>query len=143
MATVTSANSVLMLAVGLVFPVPQKIEGYATDDAFAVDAVETAEAMMGVDGRLSAGYVPAARIQTITIQADSPSLRIFDTWSTAQEVAREVFFASGTLILPSIGKKYAMTRGVLTSLSPHPDAKKVLQQLQYRITWQSIAPALV
>jgi hypothetical protein len=132
-----------MLAVGLVFPVPQKIEGYATDDAFAVDANEPTEAMMGVDGKMSAGWVPTMRLQTISLQADSPSLFMFDTWATAQEVAREVFFCDGTLILPSIGKKYALTRGVLSSMKTFPDAKKTLQPVQYRITWQSIAPALV
>lgn len=143
MSTITSANSVLMLAVGLVFPVPQKIEGYASDDAFAVDAHEPAEAVMGVDGRMSAGWLPTMRVQTVSIQADSPSLFLFDTWATAQDVAREVFYADGTLILPAIGKKYALTRGVLTSMKTHPDAKKTLQPMQYRITWQSISPALV
>lgn len=38
MSTLTSANSVLYLAVAGVFPVAQKIEGYATDDAFAFEA---------------------------------------------------------------------------------------------------------
>ncbi len=143
MATVTAANSVLMLSVGLIFPAPQKIEGYATDDAFALEAVEPAEVLMGVDGRMSAGWVPKVRPQGITLQADSPSVFFFDTWDTAQQTAREVFFANGTLILPSVGKKYALTRGVLTSYKPAPDAKNVLQPLQYRITWESVAPALV
>ncbi len=58
MATLTSANSVLMLTVGGVFSVPQKIEGYASDSAFTFDAAKPAQVTMGVDGRMSAGYVP-------------------------------------------------------------------------------------
>lgn len=143
MATITSANSVLMLAVGLVFPAPIKIEGYASDDAFAFDAVEPTEVMMGVDGRMSAGWVPKVRPQAITLQADSPSASFFDTWDTAQQTAREVFYASGTLILPSVGKKFALTKGVLSSYKPLPDAKNVLQPLAYRITWESVSSALV
>lgn len=142
MATITSANSVFMLAVGLVFPVPQKIEGYSTDDAFSVEANEPTENIMGVDGKMSSGFIPTMKITTISIQADSPSLFLFETWAAAQETAREVFRANGTIQLPSIGRKYALTNGSLSSVKLFPDAKKTLQPVQFRITWESISPAL-
>lgn len=143
MATLTSANCTLMIGVGLVFPVPQEIQGFATDDAVAIDANQPAEALMGVDGIMSAGWVPTMRVQTISLQADSPSLFIFETWATSQEAAREVFFANGSLYIPSINRKYAMTRGVLTDYRTHPDAKRILQPVQFKITWQTVAPALM
>lgn len=143
MATLTSANSVLMLAVGGIFPVPQKIEGYASETAFAFEAAKPAQVTMGVDGRMSASYVPVPRVQTISIQPDSPSLRIFEIWAAAGDTAREVFYANGTLSIPSIDRKYTLTRGVLTQIPPAPDAKALLQPMTFQITWQNVSPALV
>jgi len=143
MATLTSANSVLMLAVSGVFPVPQKIEGYASESAFTFDAAKPAQVTMGVDGRMSASYVPVPRVQSITIQPDSPSMRIFEIWMAASEAAREVFYANGTLNIPSIDRKYTLTRGVLTQVPPAPDAKALLQPMAFQITWQNVSPALV
>lgn len=143
MSTLTSANSVLYLAVAGVFPVAQKIEGYATDDAFAFEAVQPAQAVMGVDGRMSAGYTPFMSIQTISIQADSPSLRVFEAYLAAMKTAREVFYCSGTLAVPSTDRKYAMSRGVLTQISPAPTARTILQPRTFQITWQDVSPALV
>lgn len=143
MATLTSANSVLMLTVGGVFSVPQKIEGYASDSAFTFDAAKPAQVTMGVDGRMSAGYVPVPCAQTIMIQPDSPSMRIFEIWMAASETAREVFYANGTLNIPSIDRKYTLTRGVLTQIPPAPDAKAMLQPMAFQITWQNVSPALV
>jgi len=143
MATLTSANSVLMLAVGGIFPVPQKIEGYASDSSFAFTASKPATVSMGVDGRLSASYVPSTCVQTITIQPDSPSMRVFEIWMMATETAREIFYANGTLSIPSIDRKYTLTRGVLTQIPPAPTATTVLQSMAFQITWQSVSPALV
>lgn len=143
MSTLTSANSVLYLAVAGVFPVAQKIEGYATDDAFAFEAVQPAQAVMGVDGRMSAGYTPFMSVQTISIQADSPSMTIFETWLAAMKVAREVFYCSGTLAVPSTDRKYAMSRGVLTQISPAPTARAILQPMTFQITWENVSPSLV
>lgn len=138
MATLTSANSVVTLAVAGVFPVAQQIQGYATDDAFTSPEVQPTEAVMGVDGRLSAGFTPYPTLITITLQADSPSLAIFDTWKTVQDTAREVFFANMTVTLPGTGQKYACTRGTLTSASPFPSAKKTLQPRAFTITFESV-----
>jgi hypothetical protein len=143
MSTITAANSVFLLAVGGIFPVPQQLQGFAADAAFAFDAVDPAETVMGVDGHMSAGYVPYMTIQTISIMPDSPSLSIFETWLAANNTAREVFFADATIILPAIGRKYALTHGVLTSAKAAPDVKKVLAAVEYKITWQAVTPAFV
>ncbi len=143
MTTLTSANSILMLGVGLVFPVPQKIEGYATDEAFAFEAVQLAQAVMGVDGRMSAGYTPQPVVQTISIQADSPSKFIFEAWIAAMKTAREVFYSNGTLAIPSLERKYTLQRGVLTQAPMVPTARSILQPMTFQITWENVSPALV
>jgi len=143
MSTITAANSVYLLAVGGIFPVPQQLQGYAADAAFAFDAIDPAETVMGVDGNMSAGYVPYMTIQTISIMPDSPSLTMFETWLAAMNTAREVFYANATIILPAIGRKFTLTKGVLTSAKTAPDVKKVLQAIEYKITWNTVSKDLI
>lgn len=153
MPTITSANSSLVLTprlsgnlsgllpalAGVGFPV----QGYASDDAFAVETVDSAEARMGVDGRLSAGYLPRMTKQTITLQADSPSIQLFEALVGAQDTVREIIFLDGVLTLPAISTSYALSKGVLTRLTPIPPAKKVLEPVSYELTWELVQPAPV
>lgn len=141
MATLTAANSVFLLTVIGLFDVPQQLQGFAADDMFDSDAVETVETLMGVDGTLSAGWVAVAKKQTVTLQADSASNLIFDAWWTAQEAAREIFTAGAIIRLPAVNTSYALITGYLTSYRPMPPAKKLLQPRQYGLTWNSVLPA--
>ncbi len=136
--TITSANSVFTLLAAGLFPSPVQLSGYATDKAFMMDAADQAEVIMGVDGKLSAGYTPTTRKMTITLQADSLSRDVFSTISQAQKTAREVFFLTGTITLPGTGETYACTRGVLQNLKDFPDNAKTLQPMDYVIIWENI-----
>lgn len=138
--TITSANSVLTLTVPDLLPVPFKVEGYATDDAFTTEAVDSAETMMGVDGKMSAGYTPFITPMTITLQADSPSIELFDGWLGAQKVAKEIFYAKGALALPSVNKTYVLNKGALKRITQIPAGKKVLQPVVYQVDWESVTP---
>ena len=138
MATITSANAILSLAVNNYFPVPQTIQGFAVDDAFESEAVQQSEVLMGVDGILSAGKVFVPYKMTIHLQADSPSAFLFDAWRTAQDAAVDVFSASGSITLPSTSMIYTLQNGFLTSATPFPAVKKTLEPLVYEITWQRI-----
>jgi len=137
-STITSANSIFTIIAAKLFPVPVQLRGYAADKAFATDAVTLAEVLMGVDGIMSAGYTPAPVNQTITLQADSTSKQVFDAIIAATKTAREVYFLTGHISLPSTGEVYTMTRGILTTAKQIPDAHKVLQPIDYVITWESI-----
>ncbi len=139
--TITAANSVFMLSITGLYVTPQRLQGYSADAAFDTDAVEPAETMMGVDGKMSAGFVPTMTKQTITLQADSPSCAVFETWLAAMKSAREVLFANGTVSLPSVGRKYTMTKGVLSSYPAISGVRKVLQPRAFAITWEDISPA--
>ena len=141
--TITSANSVFTLVVPDVFPVPQTLQGYAVDDAFDTESVEISEALMGVDGKMSAGYTPAITVMTVHLMADSPSVDLFDAWRGAETQAQEVFFAQATISLPSVGKGYVLNNGVLTGYKPISDAKKVLQAVAYTIKWEAVNPAQI
>lgn len=137
--TITAANSTFSVIVPPLFPVPQNVQGYAVDDAFATEAVETAIAQMGVDGNMSAGFVPFVTKLNVTLMADSDSIGIFETWLQAMQAAREVLFGDASIGLPSVQRTYVLTKGVLTRVTQFPAAKKVLQPVQYEITFQNLA----
>ncbi len=141
MATLTAANSVLAIQVANLYNVPQVISGFATDDAFMSPDVTAAQTEMGVDGRLSAGFVPYPTVLEITLQADSPSMTVFDNILSAQAAQREVYVTNATVLLPGTGQKYALTRGFMTTLSPMPGVKKILQPRKFSITFESCTPA--
>ena len=141
MASITSANSILMLSISALYAVPQQIQGYSVDDIYDTEPLEVAETMMGVDGFLSGGFVNSPVRQGINLQADSGSMAIFENWYNSQKSIQDLYYANATITLPSLGKKWQMTRGILTTYPLLPDAKKVLQPRKMAITWQSILPA--
>lgn len=143
MKTLTTANSALSLMARGLFNVPQAIQGYATDDSFAVDDVNPVETMMGVDGKLSGGYVPYATVMTIMLQADSDSIEFFDTILETQKANKEAFILDGVLIVQGSGHKYALTKGFLSTSTPAETAKKVLQPRKFTITWENCTKAPV
>lgn len=139
--TLTSANSVLLLSIRGLFDVPLQLQGFSADDIFGVDDLDSAETMMGVDGKLSAGWVPKEVKQSFYLQADSDSTAIFEAWYQAQQSSRELYFATGGARLPSVNRSYVLTKGVLTQYSPIATAKKVLQPRKFTVTWESITAA--
>lgn len=141
--TITSANSVFTIVIAGLFPAPVQLQGYASDKAFTTEALDLAEVQMGVDGRMTAGFVPNPTKQTITLQADSPSKDIFTALIQAMKTAREVFYISGTIALPSTGESFTLTRGILTNAKQIPDAQKVLQPVDFVITWESVSRSLL
>ena len=139
MKSITSANSVLMLSITGLYPIPQQLQGFAADDIFDLGDIAPAEAVMGVDGKLSAGFVHVPIQQGIMLQADSDSNDLFDAWFAAQQAAGEVYFANGIIRLPSVQRSFALTKGVLSSYKPAPDAKKTLQPRKHVLICDDIS----
>jgi hypothetical protein len=140
--TITSANSVFTISVAGLFPAPVQLSGYSAERAWNSDAQDLAETQMGVDGRQTAGYVPAPVRQTISLQADSPSKAIFQAIARAMQASKDVFYISGTIVLPSTGEAFAGVRGVLQQIKAIADAGKVLQPVDYVIVWESLQASL-
>jgi hypothetical protein len=138
MASITGANSVVMLAIAALYPVAQQLQGFAADDVFDSEGIASAEILTGVDGNMSAGWVYVPIKQGYTLQADSASNALFEAWYQAQQAIQELYFASATIHLPATSRSYVMTKGVLTLHKPTPDVKKVLQPRKYEITWSKI-----
>jgi hypothetical protein len=136
--TITAANSVFLLSIVGLFDTPQQLQGFAADAAFSGDARTPAETVMGVDGKMSVGFTFSLYKQKISLMPDSDSYVLFEEWLSAMEAAQEIYIANATIVLPSIGRSYDLTRGALTSAKPVPDVKKVLQAAEFEITWERI-----
>lgn len=143
MATLTTANSVIMMSVANLFTTPVQLQGYATDDAFTAEEVETGETYMGVDGILSGGFTPYPIPIQIHLQADSVSNNFFDSWISAEAQAREKYIADATILIQGTGALYTLTRGFLMKTSVMPEAKKILQPRIFNIEFNSISLAPV
>lgn len=141
--TITAANAVIMIGVTGLFPTPQQLQKFAAEDVFDTEDVETAEIMMGVDRHLAAGIVYNPIKQGFTLMADSPSNLLFEQTYAAEQLAGDKYFFFGSVYLPSVGRNYTMTRGVLSNYKPMPDAKKVLQPRKFTLTWESVLPSSV
>lgn len=145
--SITSANAKLSLTVrgssGVIVG-PFTVEGYAQDASFAVETVDSAEAIMGVDGKMAAGYVPNITRFTISLMANSPSIALFEAWDNAQRVLGDILVADGALEAPSIGRTYALAKGVLTRLTRVPTGRKTFSEPQvFELAWESVTAAPV
>lgn len=139
--TLTSANSRLYLSVATIYPTMQLLQGYTADDITDTDAVTPAQVIKGLDGRLSAGYIPVAVPQNITLQGDSVSNDLFENVFEYEKAASEKYVFTGLLVIPATTRQYNMTRGFLTSIPQTPALRNVIQPRRYTITWESITPS--
>lgn len=138
--SITSANALLFLSVSNLYTVPQRIQQFSADNIYDMPAIRSAEVSMGVDGVLSGGFVFVPITQSIELQANSPSNAIFENWWLNQQLLEDVFIGSGSVTLNSLGEKWTMARGFLTSYTPAPRAGRILQPRRYEITWNQVMP---
>lgn len=125
-ATLTNANSVVAMTTEALYPQAQRLQGYAADDAFESGAVENGEYLMGIDGKFSAGFVFNAVELTITIQADSPSLQLFENIWNYEQSNRTKLQQDVTVTATALGRRYDYKQGYMTSYKA-PAGKKILQ----------------
>ena len=140
-SNITSANAVIQITVDSLFPTAQTLQGFAADDIFTAASADVAEFLMGVDGKLSGGFVFNPRTFDITFQADSTSIAVFDTWATSQQAVKSLYWCQMTVLLPGTGTLYTCTNGGLKSYTVMPDAKKVLQPRKFSLVFESITPS--
>ena len=141
--SLTAANAIITLGATGLFPVAQQIQGFAADDVFDAEALDSAEAVMGVDGRLSGGWIPNPVKIGFSVQADSDSVDFFETLYQSQQQARDLYYLFGSVYLKATEKKYTLVKGIMTNYKPLPDAKKILQPRKFMITFESVSQAAI
>lgn len=138
--TITSANTIFSISCSILPQSPVQLQQFTADDIFDTDEMTIIEHSMGVDGYLSFGFVYVPMMQRVALQANSPSIAIFDTIFTQQLAAATVYPLSGTVIFPALNKKFALTNGGLRGYKPLPDPKRTLQPQRFQIVWQQPIP---
>lgn len=136
--TLTGANAVILIGATGLFDVPVRLQGFATDDVYDAAAINSAETVPGVDGKLSAGWIYVPVEQGYTLQGDSDSIDFFEDLYAAQKQVQEIYRLFGSVYLPSVQRVYSMTRGVLTNYTPMPTVKKIVQPRKFSIVWEAI-----
>ena len=138
MTTLTTVNSVIMLAVTNVYSTAQQLQGYSADDVFDLEDIDVAETSMGIDGLLSGGMIYVPIPWTITLQANSPSCQVFDNWYNYQKSNGDLTNCQLNITLPGLGYKWSYGGGILKKYSPAPSAKKLVQPRKFMIEFGSI-----
>lgn len=139
-ATLTVANSVITMTCEALYTSPVQLQGYAADDAFETDAVENGEYSMGIDGNLSAGFVYNAVPFTLTIQADSASIAIFENIYQYEVSNRTKLRHDWSVSIPANGRRYDLTKGYMRSYKA-PAGKRILQPAVIALVFERQSPS--
>jgi hypothetical protein len=143
LTTITSANSVFTITVPGLFDSPVQLQGYSAERAWNSDQQGLTENQIGVDGRKTSGYVFNPVRMTVSLQADSPSKKIFKAIVAAMQQAREVLYIQGNIDLPSTGESFTCNVGTIEDIKAIADAGRVLQPMDFVINWGSLLPTLL
>lgn len=135
LGNITAANAVIIMTVEDLFPAGVRLEQFGTDQALDGDEHEYAQARMGVDGELAAGFVPNPWPVTITLEASSPSLKVMQTLAQAMRTNRRTYEVSLTVTVPSLNQVHTYRDGVLTGGKDFPGIKKTLDPTTWRFTF--------
>lgn len=125
-ATLTVANSVISMTVEGLYPAGVILSGYAADNVFEAGEVENGEYSMGIDGKLSKGFVYNQIPFTLTLQADSQSLDAFEQIYQREVAERTKLDVNLTITLPAAGKRYGLQDGAMRSYKA-PSGQRILQ----------------
>ena len=137
MLDITSANATVAMSVGGLFSV--NLENFSADSSFTSDTVQAAETRMGVDGHMAAGFTPAIKTITINLEAGSPSTEYMQLLRQVQEVNMKPYKVNMVVSIPSIGKRYTFSEGVLQSYKDLPDGQNVLSPTQWVFHFESMS----
>jgi hypothetical protein len=140
--TITGANSACIISIPGLYPTGVQLQDFSENGAWRLDTIDFAEVRMGVDGRMTAGFVPKPTTITYSCIADGRSKDVFLNWVAAMKTSQEIFYATMTISLPSTHEVYTLSRGVLTSGHQMPSFQTVLESLDFTVTWESITRSL-
>lgn len=139
-ATLTTANSSIAMTVEALYPSGVLLQGYAADNIFEVGEFENAEASMGIDGKLSKGFVFNPIPLTLTLQADSPSLVVFEQIGKREVTTRNKLDIGLTITLPANGRRYTLKDGFMRSYKA-PAGQRILQPGVINLLFARIEPS--
>ena len=110
---VTSANVQIILACEDLYPSGVKLEGFSADSVMTADGVDQSENRRGVDGRMVSGVVKNIQPVSIVLEANSPSLEVFETIRDAMSANCKPYELTLTVFVPALEKTIVFRRGAL------------------------------
>jgi hypothetical protein len=140
--TITAASATFYLSIDLVYPQGVNLQGFGVDDAFIAEMVDSAQVQVGVDAFGVMGYIPREVPMSIRFLAASPSIIVFENWLAAEDQLNDKLRATAIITMPSIGRKYACAFGALMRVSTMAEARRVLQNREWRINWLPQGPGV-
>ena len=140
---ITSANSTAVMVVDTIFPIGFALEAYATDQSLSMGKSTIAETRMGVDGYMSAGFVPNIKTMTISFEQHSSSIKFLNQLYQLTEANRTIYEVTLVVTVPSVKKTYTFTGGVLKTAKPFADHKKVLDTVSYTFDFERMITASI
>lgn len=132
---ITSANASMVMIVEDLFPVGVPITNFSTDQMVDGDEHEYAQARMGVDGGMAAGFVPNPWNVTISLEASSPSLKVMQTLAQAMVTNKCTYEVSLIITVPALNQVHAYRKGVLLTGKDLPGIRKTLEPTQWKFTF--------
>src|ERR1700744_5176896 len=107
--TLTDANAAVTANSPDVFPgQPITFVGFATDDLYGINDLETVEAQMGVDGHAAFGYTPKLAVQDFMFMASSLTIDALEQIQSQQVQNQTVYILNGSVLLPAVQKRYVL-----------------------------------
>ncbi|ENZ3702023.1 hypothetical protein ACGI9D_003267 [Klebsiella quasipneumoniae] len=138
---ITAADTIIELVIAELYPSGFNLQEFEAQNIFEMGDTDMAEYQRTADGKLLGGFVYGDLSWTFHLAASSPSIKYIDNWQTTQMTTRSVLRVNGTVIQPSLGKKYIMTNGILQRARRMPSAGRVLQPVTGLIQWETVTPA--
>ena len=135
---ITAANASAVMTVEDLYPNGIKLERFSTDAAIVADSQQVAETRMGVDGKMAAGVTPNIYPVTVTLEANSPTATSFSTLYEAMNANTRLYVCNLTIRIPSIGRTYQFSNGVLQTANPMPALNKVLAPTTWVFHFESM-----
>ena len=135
---ITAANASAVMTVEDLYPNGIKLERFSTDAAIVADSQQIAETRMGVDGKMAAGVTPNIYPVTVTLEANSPTATSFTTIYEAMNANKRLYVCNLTIKIPSIGRTYQFSNGVLQTANPMPALNKVLAPTTWVFHFESM-----
>ena len=130
--TITAANSVLSIRCVGIFDTWVQIEGAQSDAFLSLADVTFAQTEVGVDGKLSIGWVPHKTSATISLAANSSSVAIFEQIYNDFLNNKEVRVVELQQYYPSV-KRRQNVKGTLVTKSGGTGIATVLQGHTYML----------
>ncbi len=134
---ITSANASAILTVESLYPSGIVLEQFSIDQGIIMEDVQYSVSRMGIDGKMTSGFIPSIKSVNIVLEASSPSL-VALTQLAEMMVQNKTTYACNLMVeIPALSKSFNFSNGVLESGKIFPENKKVLEPVNFRFQFES------